>query len=47
MKEELREVLDNMGLKLSEEKTKITHITEGFTFLLVVRSNLKGFQTLW
>ena len=22
-----------MGLKLSEEKTKITHITEGFTFL--------------
>jgi len=33
MKEELRGLLDNMGLKLSEEKTKITHITEGFTFL--------------
>jgi group II intron reverse transcriptase/maturase len=33
MKEELRMVLQNMGLKLSEEKTKITHITEGFTFL--------------
>ncbi len=27
MKEELRGLLDNMGLKLSEEKTKITHIT--------------------
>ena len=33
MKEELRRVLDHMGLTLSEEKTKITHITEGFTFL--------------
>ena len=27
MKEELRVVLENMGLKLSEEKTKVTHIT--------------------
>ena len=33
MKQELQQVLENMGLKLSEEKTKITHITEGFTFL--------------
>ena len=33
MKEELRRVLGHMGLTLSEEKTKITHITEGFTFL--------------
>jgi RNA-directed DNA polymerase len=33
MKEELKNFLDNMGLKLSEEKTKVTHITEGFTFL--------------
>jgi len=33
MKEELKNFLDNMGLKLSEEKTKITHITEGFQFL--------------
>src|SRR5262249_1943970 len=33
MKEELKELLSNMGLTLSEEKTKITHITEGFTFL--------------
>jgi 5-methylcytosine-specific restriction endonuclease McrA len=33
MKEELRRVLDHMGLTLSQEKTKITHITEGFTFL--------------
>jgi RNA-directed DNA polymerase len=33
MKEELKHVLDHMGLKLSEEKTKITHITEGFKFL--------------
>lgn len=33
MKEELGGLLNNMGLKLSEEKTKITHITEGFDFL--------------
>ena len=33
MKEELKEVLHHMGLKLSEEKTKVTHITEGFHFL--------------
>jgi RNA-directed DNA polymerase len=33
MKEELKHFLENMGLKLSEEKTKITHITEGFQFL--------------
>ena len=29
MKEELKEVLHHMGLKLSEEKTKVTHITHG------------------
>jgi len=33
MKEELKQILDQMGLKLSEEKTKVTHITEGFKFL--------------
>ena len=33
MKEELRNVLDHMGLTLSEAKTKVTHITEGFQFL--------------
>jgi hypothetical protein len=33
MKEEVRTVLSKMGLTLSEDKTKITHITEGFTFL--------------
>ncbi len=33
MKEELMLVLDQMGLKLSGEKTKVTHITEGFHFL--------------
>jgi RNA-directed DNA polymerase len=33
MKEELKTVLDTMGLTLSEEKTKVTHITEGFNFL--------------
>jgi len=33
MKEELKVVLDSMGLTLSEEKTKVTHITEGFDFL--------------
>ena len=33
MKEELRLVLAQMGLTLSEEKTEVTHITEGFIFL--------------
>lgn len=33
MKEELKGVLSNMGLTLSEEKTKVTHITDGFDFL--------------
>jgi 5-methylcytosine-specific restriction endonuclease McrA len=33
MKEELKHVLNHIGLKLSEEKTKVTHITEGFRFL--------------
>jgi RNA-directed DNA polymerase len=33
MKEELKNVLHHMGLTLSEAKTKVTHITEGFTFL--------------
>ena len=33
MKEELKTVLNQMKLTLSEEKTKVTHITEGFTFL--------------
>jgi RNA-directed DNA polymerase len=33
MKEELKGVLSHMGLTLSEEKTKVTHITEGFDFL--------------
>ena len=33
MKEELGEFLSTMGLTLSKEKTKITHITEGFIFL--------------
>jgi RNA-directed DNA polymerase len=33
LKEELSTVLSKMGLKLSEEKTKVTHITEGFYFL--------------
>jgi hypothetical protein len=40
MKEELGELLSTMGLTLSEEKTRITHITEGFDFLgyRVIRS---------
>ena len=33
IKEELGGLLNTMGLTLSEEKTKITHITEGFEFL--------------
>jgi hypothetical protein len=33
MKEELKEVLNQMRLVLSEEKTHVTHITEGFDFL--------------
>jgi len=40
MKQELGELLHTMGLTLSEEKTKLTHITEGFDFLgyRVIRS---------
>jgi len=40
MKEELKELLSTMGLTLSEEKTKVTHITDGFDFLgyRVIRS---------
>jgi RNA-directed DNA polymerase len=33
IKEELKGLLSTMGLTLSEEKTKVTHITEGFNFL--------------
>ena len=33
MKEELQAVLRQMGLELSEEQTKVTHITAGFDFL--------------
>jgi RNA-directed DNA polymerase len=33
VKEELGTLLSTMGLTLSEEKTRITHITEGFIFL--------------
>jgi RNA-directed DNA polymerase len=33
MKEELGGLLSSLGLQLSEEKTKVTHITEGFDFL--------------
>src|SRR5881398_2673720 len=40
MKEELKELLSTMGLTLSEDKTKVTHVTEGFDFLgyRVIRS---------
>ena len=33
MQEELSNILNQIGLTLSEEKTKVTHITEGFNFL--------------
>ena len=33
LKEELGGLLDTMGLTLSKEKTKVTHITKGFHFL--------------
>src|SRR6266436_989644 len=33
MKEALKTFLEHMGLTLSEEKTKLTHITEGWIFL--------------
>jgi len=33
IKEELKGLLSTMGLTLSEAKTKVTHITEGFDFL--------------
>jgi group II intron reverse transcriptase/maturase len=40
IKKEIGEFLSTMGLTLSEEKTKVTHITEGFDFLgyRVIRS---------
>src|SRR3989449_2896332 len=40
IKEELGGVLNTMGLTLSEEKTNVTHVTEGFDFLgyRVIRS---------
>ena len=40
IKQELGGLLSTMGLTLSEEKTKVTHITEGFDFLgyRVIRS---------
>src|SRR5438445_596359 len=40
MKEELKGILSTMGLMLSGAKTKVSHITEGFTFLgyRVIRS---------
>ena len=40
MKGELKELLSTMGLTLSEAKTKVTHITEGFKFLgyLIIRA---------
>jgi len=40
IKQELGVLLSTMGLTLSEEKTKVTHITEGFDFLgyRVIRS---------
>ena len=34
IKEELGGFLNTMGLTLSEDKTKVTHVTEGFDFLL-------------
>jgi Group II intron, maturase-specific domain len=45
MKEEIGGLLSNMRLTLSEEKTKITHITEGFTFLgyeIIKRTGIHG-----
>jgi RNA-directed DNA polymerase len=33
IKEELRGFLRTLGLTLAEDKTKVTHITEGFDFL--------------
>src|SRR5881409_1883853 len=45
MKKELGEFLSTMGLTLSEEKTKVTHITEGFDFLgyrVIRRRGTKG-----
>src|SRR5215813_1222191 len=40
IKKELGELLSTMGLTLAEEKTKVTHITDGFDFLgyRVIRS---------
>ncbi len=48
IKEEVRGFLSTLGLTLSEDKTKVTHITEGFDFLgyRVIRSiGTKGTMT--
>jgi RNA-directed DNA polymerase len=37
VKPAVRSFLEERGLTLSEEKTKITHIEEGFDFLVSVR----------
>ena len=45
IKEELGGFLDTMGLTLSEGKTKVTHVTEGFAFLgyrVIRRRGTKG-----
>ena len=47
MKEELQHVLHHMGLTLSEEKTKITHITEGFQFLGYRIERSRGEEARW
>ncbi len=45
IKKELGDLLKSMGLTMSEEKTKVTHITEGFIFLgyeIIIGVGTKG-----
>ena len=39
LRSEVAAVLQPMGLRLSENKTKVAHIDEGFDFLTLCRSN--------
>lgn len=46
LKSEVAEVLKQVGLRLSQEKTTIAHIDEGFDFLGATRNRMARASTL-
>ena len=46
LRDEVAAVLRPMGLRLSEEKTTIVHIEEGFDFLVATRGRTVGVGSL-